>query len=102
MGKNQKAPKKKPAPFRTTSKKTGAIILTVTIISCVLILGFFLYASDFAEKQKQYENNWRLLNCEDMLKDNSIDPFVWKVLALKDKNCITTDQFEKMLNQFTR
>lgn len=102
LGKNQKAPKKKNAFVKTTSKKTGAIILISTIIFIVLVAGFFFYAYDFAEKQKQLENTWRLQDCDDMLSNYSLDPWIWKAIALKDKNCITYDEFENLMAHFTK
>lgn len=97
-----KAPKKKQYFMKTTSKKTGAIILISTIALLALMLVGYLYASDFADKQKEFENNWRLMSCEDMLNDEDFDPYVWKVVALKDKKCITEDQFQETMKRFTR
>lgn len=82
-----KAPKKKEYFIRTTSKKTGAIILISTIIVIASFIGFFIYASDFATQQKQYEDAWRLMSCDQMKKDYDLDPFLWKKSTMFDMGC---------------
>lgn len=94
MGKNQKPPKKKEYFVKTTSKRTGAIILISTIALLAFMVAFYFYATDFANKQREYENNWRLMSCPDMKKDYDADPYVWKVVTMKDMLCITDSEFQ--------
>ena len=94
--------KKKIAPWKTTSKKTGAIILVTFILLLALTISFLIYAYDFAQKQKLYEDEFRLLPCEDMKLDYQKDPYIWKIITLKDMNCITSQEYHNELSKWTK
>lgn len=60
-----------------------------------------MYASDFADKQKAYEDQWRLMSCEDMKNNYQEDPFIWKVVTMKDLKCISEDEFQKLMSSWS-
>ena len=100
MTKGKPIPKKN-YPFRPTSKRTGAIILISFSVLLILIAVFLMYASDFADKQKAYEDQWRLMSCEDMKNNYQEDPFIWKVVTMKDLKCISEDEFQKLMSSWS-
>jgi len=102
MGKDKIPPKKKQYFIRTTSKRTGAIILISFVVIMALSISFLIYAKDFADKQKAYEDQWRLMTCQEMKLDYEKDPFVWKVVTMKDLNCISNEDFQNILSTWTR
>lgn len=101
MTKGKPIPKKN-YPFKTTSKRTGAIILISFIVIMALSILFLIYAKDFADKQKAYEDDWRQLSCDDMKLSYDQDPFVWKIVTMKDMKCITEDDFQNILKTWTK
>lgn len=102
MTKNKPPPKKKEYFIKTTSKRTGAIILISFIVILALSISFLFYAKDFADKQKAYEDQWRLMSCDDMKQSYQSDPFVWKIVTMKDFKCITQDEFQNILSTWTK
>lgn len=85
MGKDKKHIKKKPAPFKTHSKKTGIIILVVLGLFLLNASVFFYLAYTEAEKINAVENEFRLLPCEEMKKQGLNES--WKNMAYLDKGC---------------
>lgn len=102
MTKNKTPPKKKAYFIKTTSKRTGAIILIAFVSILVLSISFLFYAKDFADKQKLYEDQWRLMSCEDMKEDYQKDPYLWKITSMKDMNCITVKEYNNELAKWTK
>ena len=84
MTRDKKHEKKKPAPWRTHSKRTGAIILIALAVLCVLFSVFFVLAHLENMKFEIILNNYLGLSCEDM-RNTATDP--WQYDALKTKDC---------------
>ena len=97
-----KAPPKKNPFVKTTSKRTGAIILILFVSLIIFSIAFLFYAKDFADKQKIYEDNFRNLPCEDMKEDYQTDPQLWKITTMKDMKCVTLKEYSNELDKFTR
>ena len=73
--------------IKTTSKKTGAIIL-VSFLAIVSFSAIFLYFSYVtSENQKSYENTWRLQPCDVTVSDYTKNPEIWKRDGIIDKKC---------------
>lgn len=87
MTKNKTAPKKKDYFVKTTSKKTGAIILAVTLLLVALGSVFMFLAIQESDRLAKIENDWRLQSCQDMKKDFKENPEPWKHDAIVDKKC---------------
>lgn len=102
MTKDKSPPKKKTPFIRTTSKRTGAIILISFVVLCALIVGFFVYAFDFAEKQKQHEDNWRSMSCDDQKSDYVTNAELWKLQTMFDLKCISYKEYSFELNKWTK
>jgi len=79
--------RKKEHFVKTTSKRTGAIILIscIAFISIAIVFGHL--AMTEARKIAELETQWRLMPCSDMLKDSVENPEPWKINAIKDKGC---------------
>ena len=79
--------RKKQHAVKTTSRRTGAMLLIAVIVIVSLSVVFLILAMSEAEKQKSYEENWRLQPCKDMISDSIANPELWKHNAVIDKGC---------------
>jgi len=79
--------RKKQHPFKTTSKKTGAILLIVLLVLAVGGSIFFYLAIEESDRLKIVMDEWRTQDCEAMIKDQEVNREYWKHLAIKDKEC---------------
>ena len=79
--------RKKEHFVKTTSKRTGAIILICMIAFISIAIVFTHLSMTEARKIADNETKWRLQACDDMLKDSVLNPEPWKLNAIKDKGC---------------
>ena len=79
--------KKKKHFVKTTSRRTGKIILICAIVFISIAVVFGHLAMTEARKIADNETKWRLMSCDDMLKDSIADPAPWKTNAIIDKGC---------------
>lgn len=80
--------RKKQHGIKTTSRKTGAIILILLVALIAFTLAITFYGLAELEKQYEKEEAWHKQPCEIMLEDYSNDRQPWKQTALFNKECI--------------
>lgn len=64
--------------IKTTSKKTGAVILISMIVFIIISLVFLFLSMSESDKQIKLEDKWSLLSCDEMKKDHTKNPELWK------------------------
>ena len=79
--------RKKQRGVKTTSRKTGAILLILFMAGMAFFLTVLFYGMVEREKEIQKEDEWRNQSCEVMIKDFENDRQPWKFATMTDRGC---------------